>query len=185
MTSADDHSPPRRLPGGIPIPVAVIGLPVLGIVLVLALRTNAPGSDHPEAKPIRTADLVLQDHDDGSISVFRAGDRHLVDTVQPASNAFLRVVLAGLVRERRREGQGAPTLPFHLTRWSDRRLTIDDSATHRLIELNAFGPDNSGAFSRLLDLASPPGSASPGDSRPCRDGTPLASGRNAACHMSR
>ena len=76
--------------------------------------------------------------------------------MRPATNAFLRVMLAGLVRERRREGEGAPSRPFHLTRWSDGRLTIDDIATHKLIELNAFGPSNSGVFARLLDLNRPP-----------------------------
>ena len=98
----------------------------------------------------------MQDREDSSIAVMRASDHTLVDVVPPASNGFLRVLLAGLVRERRREGLGAPSIPFHLTRWSDGRLTIDDTATHRLIELQAFGPSNAGAFERLLDLSALP-----------------------------
>jgi putative photosynthetic complex assembly protein len=93
----------------------------------------------------------MQDHDDGSISVFNATDHTLVDVVPPATNGFLRVVLAGLVRERRREGEGSPGIAFHLARWPDGRLTLDDLATHQLIYLDAFGPTNAGAFGHLLD----------------------------------
>lgn len=147
----------RRLPGGVPIPVLVIGLPLAGLLCVgVAARLRPHDLAHPASLASRTADLVMQDRDDGSIAVLRAGDGRLVDVVPPASNGFLRVMLAGLVRERRREGMGAPTAPFHLTRWSDGRLTVDDAATGKLIELDAFGPDNAGVFARLLDLSGPP-----------------------------
>ncbi len=52
---------------------------------------------------------------------------------------------------------GSPAIPFHLTRWSDGRLTIDDTATGQLIELEAFGHTNEDAFARLLDLSPPLG----------------------------
>jgi len=147
----------RRLPGGIPIPLVVLGLPFAGLLFVmLAIRLHAPEAQSPASTPLRSVDLIMQDHADGSITVMHAGDHRMIDLVQPATNAFLRVMLAGLVRERRREGDGAPSRPFHLTRWSDGRLTIDDIATHKLIELNAFGPSNSGVFARLLDLSGSP-----------------------------
>lgn len=95
-------------------------------------------------------DLVLQDHADGSITVLQASDYHVIDVLQPASNTFLRVTLAGLLRERRREGEGEPSRPFHLTRWADGRLTIDDITTHKLIELNAFGPTSAWATMQQL-----------------------------------
>ena len=71
------------------------------------------------------------------------------------TNGFLRTVLAGLVRERRRENAGDPATPFRITRWSDGRLTVDDTATGKLIELEAFGHTNEDAFARLLDLSPP------------------------------
>jgi len=146
----------RRLPGGIPIPLVVLGLPFAGLLFVMiATRLYAPEAQSPASTPVHSADLIMQDHEDGSITVMQASDHRVIDLVQPATNAFLRVMLAGLVRERRREGEGAPSMPFHLTRWSDGRLTIDDIATHKLIELNAFGPSNSGVFARLLDLSGP------------------------------
>ena len=148
---------PRRLPGGIPIPVVALGLPLAGLLFVaVATRLNAPEAQSPASTPLRSADIVLQDHADGSVTVTQADDHRVIDVLQPATNAFLRVMLSGLVRERRREGEGEPSRPFHLTRWADGRLTIDDIATHKLIELNAFGPSNSGVFARLLDLSRQP-----------------------------
>ena len=131
----------------------------LAIVLVgigISARIAPPTEEHPGAKAVRVADLVMQDHDDGSITVTQAGTGVLVTTVQPATNGFLRVLLTGLVRERRRESEGDPAQPFRITRWSDGRLTIDDTVTGRLIELEAFGHTNEDAFARLLDLSPPP-----------------------------
>lgn len=138
-------------------PLAVIGaLAVVVLAIGAASRLGVHGGGPPAAaQPVQAAELVVQDRDDGGVAVLRAGDRTVVDVLPPGTNGFLRVVLAGLVRERRREDMGAPSLPFRLTRWSDGRLTIDDDATGKLIELNAFGPDNAGAFARLLELSHP------------------------------
>ena len=126
------------------------------VFVAVESRSSAPGGATPEATALRSADLVFDDLADGSIAVRAARDRSVIEIVPPATNGFLRVLLAGQVRERRREGMGTPTLPFHLTRWSDGRLTLDDTATRKLIELDAFGPDNAGVFARLLDLSRPP-----------------------------
>ncbi len=150
---------PPRPPNQIPLsrPLAVIAL-LLGVMVVIALvQRNGPhGGAPPPATPVRTADLLMQDNPDGSVTVTQAGTGRLVTILQPKTNAFVRVLLTGLVRERRREGEGSHAVPFHLTRWSDGRLTIDDTATGRLIELEAFGHTNEGAFANLLDLSPPP-----------------------------
>jgi hypothetical protein len=41
-------------------------------------------------------------------------------------------------------------VPFQLALHTDGRLTLVDPAINRTIELEAFGPANSGAFARLL-----------------------------------
>ena len=138
---------PRQLPGGIPIPVVTLGLPLAGLLFIMAaMRLHGLEAQSPASTPLRSVDLVLQDHADGSITVLQASDYHVIDVLQPASNAFLPVTLAGLMRERWREGE--PSRPFHLTRWADGRLTIDDIATNKLIELNAFGPTSAWAMMR-------------------------------------
>ncbi len=149
--------PRFRLPGGIPVPWLVVGLPVVAIVAIgsFVLLGPRPG-DASRATPVARADLLFEDRPDGAVVVRREPDRAVVSVLAPTTNAFVRVTLAGLVRERRREHQPEHGRPFTITRWADGRLTLDDTATHRLIELEAFGPDNEAAFARLLDAAEPP-----------------------------
>ncbi len=135
--------------------VVITVLAVALIAIGVEARLGTPEGRPPPATPVRTADLVMQDHDDGTITVTQAGTGRVIDTVPRNTNGFLRVVLTGLVRERRREETGTPGTSFHLTRWSDGRLTIDDTATGKLIELEAFGHTNEDAFGRLLDLTPP------------------------------
>ncbi len=130
---------------------------LIGIMVVVgfAARRLPHGGTPPQATPVTTADLLMKDNPDGSVTVTQAGTGLPITTLQPGTNAFVRVLLTGLVRERRLEGEGSHAIPFHLTRWSDGRLTVDDTATGRLIELEAFGHTNEAAFARLLDLNPP------------------------------
>ena len=54
-----------------------------------------------------------------------------------------------LARERRMNDEGRET-PFRLIRWADGRLSIEDPATGRRIDLGAFGAANTQAFARLM-----------------------------------
>ncbi len=147
--------PPKR--PSLRRPTAVICfLALVTAGIAVTAHYTRPGGEPPPASMVRTTDLVMQDHPDGSITVTQAGTGAVVDTIAPATNGFLRALLQGLVRERRREDIGAPATPFRITRWSDGRLTVDDIATGRLIELEAFGTTNEAAFARLLDLSPPP-----------------------------
>ena len=67
----------------------------------------------------------------------------------PGTNGFIRGVLRGLARDRKLQRIGTEP-PFRLTRWVDGRLSLDDPATGRRIELGAFGPTNAAAFAGLL-----------------------------------
>lgn len=65
----------HRLPGGIPIPILALGLPLAGLVFVaVATHLHSPLGQSPQGPPVLTADLVMQDYPDGSITVSRAGD---------------------------------------------------------------------------------------------------------------
>lgn len=135
----------KRMPS---LTIAALATIVLAIAVASRLMVHEGA---PMAMLVQSADLLMQDRDNGSIVVTAAPCGRVVDIVAPGSNGFLRVLLAGLVHERARERVATPG--FHITRWSDGRLTIDDVATGRLIELEAFGPANAEAFGRLLDLA--------------------------------
>ncbi len=81
------------------------------------------------------------------------GDGHLIDTVAPETNGFLRGTLRALVRERRQYGVG-DEVPFRLLRGADGSLILYDPAIGRRLDLRAFGPTNAGAFASLLNTGS-------------------------------
>jgi len=85
----------------------------------------------------------------GGIDVIDARTGARVDQLRPGADGFIRATLRGLARDRRSKGLG-PEVPFHLALHEDGRLTLEDPALARTIELEAFGPTNSGAFARLL-----------------------------------
>ena len=71
--------------------------------------------------------------------------------VAPGEDGFLRGTLRGLARDRRMRDIG-PAAPFRLALWSDGRLTLDDTATGRRLDLLAFGQTQADAFARLLPI---------------------------------
>ena len=92
--------------------------------------------------------LRFADRDDGAVLVTDASDNSPVSTIT-GQNGFLRGTLSGLVRIRRNEEIGAGP-PFRLTLYANHRLVLDDPATGKTIELEAFGPTNEAVFARLL-----------------------------------
>ncbi|QYU67240.1 hypothetical protein J4558_20210 [Leptolyngbya sp. 15MV] len=67
-----------------------------------------------------------------------------------ATESFVRGAMRGLARDRMR-ADAAMGAPFRLSAWPDGRLTLEDSATGTVMELNAFGRANAEGFLRLLD----------------------------------
>jgi putative photosynthetic complex assembly protein len=57
--------------------------------------------------------------------------------------------MRGLAQERLRDGIGSET-PFTLTHWDDGTMSLADKTTGREIQLDAFGPTNSGAFAQIF-----------------------------------
>ena len=62
----------------------------------------------------------------------------------------LSLVLAATGRMTHIGAVQATQTPFRLSAWSDGRLTLDDPATARHIELQAFGSTNTEVFAQLL-----------------------------------
>lgn len=125
---------------------------LLAIVVVGVSAFRASGLDTTrvaESPVVSQAAFRFEDRPDGSILVRAATGDAVVDKVAPGTNGFLRGTLRGLARERRRQGIG-PDQPFHLVGHADGRLTLEDPATGRRVDLEAFGPTNAGVFVRLL-----------------------------------
>lgn len=124
---------------------ALLGLTVALAAVGSATRAGAPA---PTGAELAHRDLLFEDRNDGAVVARAAEDRREV-AVFEGENGFLRGTLRGFARIRHLEQLG-PETPFHLARWSDGRLTLDDPATGRHVELLAFGPTNAGVFAQLL-----------------------------------
>ena len=95
---------------------------------------------------------ALEDRADGAVLVLSNPDNRVVDVIAPNTNHFVRATLRGLIRTRKLEHIGSEP-PFRLSRLVDGRVTLEDPATRRRLELNAFGRPNAGAFAAILDAA--------------------------------
>jgi putative photosynthetic complex assembly protein len=134
--------------------IAAAAVLSLSIAFAAAARWTGFGSQSfgtpvSSAKPSLSEDLRFSDNANGSVSVRDGQTNALVATLAPGTEGFVRDVMRGLARERRMRGIG-PAKPFRLTQWTTGQVYLEDLATGRRIDLQAFGPTNRAAFLRLL-----------------------------------
>jgi putative photosynthetic complex assembly protein len=130
--------------------LAVAAIVAASVLAVAAVRLTGVGaSPLPAEPPVAVRDFRFEDRPDGSIAVLDAIGGHSALHVEPGTNGFLRSTMRGLARERKRSGIAAD-IPFRLTAHADGRLTLEDPATGRRIDLGSFGPANSAVFARLM-----------------------------------
>ena len=144
-------------------PTAIIPLPMLiGVAAALCVAMATAGFMRlsgrnvvtmPPTSEVASRDLRFADRADRGIDIRDATTGVLVETIPPKTGGFLRGVMRGLVYDYRyvpRRSGETPDQAFHLTQWADGRLSLDDPATHRRIELEAFGSTNREVFAQLL-----------------------------------
>jgi putative photosynthetic complex assembly protein len=131
-------------------------LMALAIVAAGGARLTGFGTSHvPDGTPVASRGLRFADRSDGAVVISEAETGRVVDVASPGTNGFLRSTMRGLARDRKRRDLGTEA-PFRLTRWADGRLSLQDEATGRSIDLGAFGPTNAAVFAHLMT-----GSATP------------------------
>jgi len=151
---------------GVPFPHwplrATAGMALFTLAITAAARIFGWVPEHGADTPVRVErDLRFVEHRSGGVEVSAGGidvidarTGRKIDELRPGADGFIRATLRGLAQERKRHGLG-PEVPFHLALHTDGRLLLVDPALDRIIELEAFGPTNSGAFARLLPAAPP------------------------------
>ena len=124
---------------------------VIIIVLLLVFINSRDLSTvrEPDASPVKVLQLRFEDRPDGSIAVIDYKTGKQIDAVQGEAG-FVRGTLRGLAQERKRRGLDSGP-PFELIYREDGRLTLSDTATGRLVDLESFGPTNAGTFFKLLN----------------------------------
>jgi putative photosynthetic complex assembly protein len=140
----DAHSVPR-------LPLAGAGALVLvSLVAVAALRLSGAPPMSVAPSPVTVErQLQFRDAAAGGVDVIDAASGRRLKHLEPGADGFIRATVRSLARARRAQHVGAE-MPFVLASHADGRLTLADPATGRSINLEAFGPDNAGAFARLL-----------------------------------
>ncbi len=131
-------------------------LPLLGLGGLMAFSVVAAGTARWWATPYEAStapaaaarDLRFEDRADGAVTVHDTSGT-LIAVLPPGGDGFIRGALRGLSRDRRRMSVESDT-SFRLTDWTDGRLTLEDRATGRSVDLRAFGATNAAAFARLL-----------------------------------
>jgi len=124
---------------------------VIIIVLLLVFINSRDLSTvrEPDASAVKVLQLRFEDRPDGSIAVIDYKTGKQIDAVQGEAG-FVRGTLRGLAQERKRRGLDSGP-PFELIYRADGRLTLSDTATGRLVDLESFGPTNAGTFFKLLN----------------------------------
>jgi putative photosynthetic complex assembly protein len=105
-----------------------------------------------ESQAWQSIRVRFEDRPDGAIVMLDEASGDERARLAAGQGGFVRGVLRSLARERAQSGIDAGP-PFELTRWQDGRLSLQDLATGRRIEIDAFGPDNAASFRNLLDSA--------------------------------
>ena len=127
---------------------AMVGFAILAAALGHVIGVGA--AHLPASSAVENRDLRFEDRNDGAVVARELNDDTIVAVIAPGTNGFLRGVLRGLARDRKRSELDA-RLPFRLTRWADGKLSLQDRGTGHLIDLGAFGATNAQAFARLMD----------------------------------
>ena len=127
---------------------AAAALVVAAVAGTAWVRLSGVSIRAPDAPALVQRALRFEDRTDGSVAVIDATTGRAFDAISGQAG-FVRGTLRGLAQERKRQGLG-PEQPFLLIGRADGRLTLQDPATGRIVDLESFGPVNAGVFARLL-----------------------------------
>ncbi|WP_291295299.1 photosynthetic complex assembly protein PuhC [Elioraea sp.] len=127
--------------------VAAMALVVGGVAIAQSFGVDPL---RPSGTPAVTRDLHFEDTPHGAIRISDARTGQTVTDLAPGAGGFVRATLRGFARERRAADAPGPESPFRLTAWSDGRLTLEDPATGRFVDIGAFGPSQVESFTTIL-----------------------------------
>lgn len=143
----ENHAIPR------PALFGLVGLVLFTLVAVVVAQAFGYKAGQPlPDNVVEQRDLRFTDGSAGIVHIWDAASNVQLGSIEPGNENFVRGVLRGFARDRRSHALGTQT-PFRLARHADGRLTIEDLATGRRINLQAFGQTNVGAFQRLLAMS--------------------------------
>lgn len=164
MSEIDSEPFPR---GALIAATSLIGLVLVGttVARIQKITTPQPVPEALRSAPAAYVDLAFADKADGSVAITNRGTGQPLGALKPGNDGFIRGVMRGLAHDRLRRHIGDGPA-FRLSEMKNGALYLEDTATGRIIDLQAFGKDNKAAFQRFLPAggvqASVPASAQTG-----------------------
>ncbi len=149
MSGAAGRLPSGSGSGGVPFAALVAAGAAVTAALVVAAIGGSP-TRMPAASVEATRLLRFDDSATGAVLVTDAETGQRVTVLAPGTNGFIRATLRGLAHSDGHEAHARANHPFRLSALSDGRLTLNDPDSNRVLDLEAFGSLNSGAFAALL-----------------------------------
>lgn len=137
------------VPKGALILAGAFALCVIAMAAVARVYKQGTLGQQITATAVASRALVFTDHPDGSIGVYDQANKQQLEALPGGGGGFVRGAMRALARQRRLAHVG-PDVPFYLIKWSDGRLTLDDSTTGSHLELHAYGSANLASFEELL-----------------------------------
>jgi putative photosynthetic complex assembly protein len=145
---ANHRTSAHREPKG--LIVAIVTLLSVIVTGVAVSRATGWGHSTPTLAPeLDGRNLLFADGERGAILIKAAETGTLVATIQAGTHGFIRNAVGALARERQLRGIDE-TPPFRLSRQTDGRMWLTDSATGQRIDLDAFGTQNTASFTQFL-----------------------------------
>ncbi|MGY3447835.1 photosynthetic complex assembly protein PuhC [Bradyrhizobium sp. USDA 4353] len=146
----EHHQPDIVIPKG--ALRAAIALVLFSLVAAGVGRWTGAGAVHTNhAAAVQTVALRFEDRPDGGISVVSPDSGRVVGVVEAGGDGFLRTVLRSMAYDRQRHAIGSGPA-FTINRWSDGRMSLDDPATGRRVDLGPFGDNNKRRFTELMSM---------------------------------
>ncbi len=144
-------SPAKLAPDNFPkwILYFAAGIISFSLISVALVRITGNGPDQLAAAAVAERLLRFDDMPDGGVLVTDGVTGGRVAELH-GEQGFVRGALRALTRERHSRDIGSKQ-PFKLTARVDGRLTLTDPSTGQRIDLESFGPTNSGEFLRFLE----------------------------------
>lgn len=125
-------------------------LMLASLAIAAAARYGNVGTTRPDhGAALETRTFTAEDRTQGGIVLRDAKDGHVLATLEPGEGGFIRGVLRGFARDRRASQLGTSD-SFILARRADGLLTLEDTSTGRVVDLDGFGTTNRAAFAKLL-----------------------------------
>jgi putative photosynthetic complex assembly protein len=137
-----------------PVMIMMIALIVFSITAVAVSRVWQIGVTHEDTlHPVRSARFTVTGSNGGALIVRRA-DGMTVQLAKAGEEIFPRLILRSVGNIRQRDGVSLSS-PLQIDLMPDNQRLLVDPATHRVLRLDAFGPENAQMLDALLTPGKP------------------------------